>query len=527
MTAFVGVGQLIRFILRRDRVYLPVWILSIVVVIYVSAAAVRRTYDTPVEMASYAFNMGSSAASIAMAGPPVALSEIGGILIYETSMTALLAVALMAVFTVVRHTRAEEDAGRVELLGSTVVSPHAVITAAVLVAAIASVLVGAGVTLSFLAEQQPVRESLLYGAAVAAMGVVFGGVAACAAQVLSHARSAIGLSLGFLAVAFGLRAIGDVGDNAWSWISPMGWSQQVRVYDDNRWWPLLLSLALTSLLLLATVVFEAHRDLGAGIVPAKPGPASAGRSLAGVVGLVWRLQRAGVLGWSVGLLAMGLLFGSFSESIERMVADNPTLAAYFEQAGGSSIVDAFFSTSMLLMAIGASGFAVSSALRIRVEESAGRLESVLATGVSRPRWLFGSLLVTLVGTVLVVGLGGLGVGVAYATTSGETTEVWRMTGYSLAYLPATLVLAAVAVLLVGWLPRASGAAWAGVALCFLVGWLGSLLELPEWVKGLSPFTHVPAVPSEELTSASLIVLLLVTGTFVVAGFVGFRRRDVI
>ena len=48
--------------------------------------------------------------------------------------SAMLGVALMAVFLVVRHTRAEEDAGRVELLGSTVVSPHAVITAAVAVA---------------------------------------------------------------------------------------------------------------------------------------------------------------------------------------------------------------------------------------------------------------------------------------------------------------------------------------------------------------------------------------------------------
>jgi ABC-2 type transport system permease protein len=205
MTAFTGVPQLVRFVLRRDRVYLPVWVLSIVLVTYASAAAVRRTYDTPVEIASYAVNIGGSPASVAMAGPPIALTQIGGILVYETSMTALLGVALMAVFAVVRHTRAEEDAGRVELLGSTVVSPHAVITAAVLVASVASLAVGTGVTLSFLAEQQPIRESVLYGASVVAMGVVFTGVAACAAQVVSHARSAIGLSLAFLTVAFGLR----------------------------------------------------------------------------------------------------------------------------------------------------------------------------------------------------------------------------------------------------------------------------------------------------------------------------------
>lgn len=526
MTAFTGVPQLVRFVLRRDRVYLPVWILSIVLITYASAAAVRRTYDTPVEIASYAFNIGGSPASIAMAGPPIALTQIGGILVYETSMTALLGVALMAVFAVVRHTRAEEDSGRVELLGSTVVSPHAVITAAVLVASAASVAVGAGVTLSFLAEQQPVRESGLYGASVAAMGVVFAGVAACAAQVVGHARSAIGLSLAFLAVAFGLRAIGDVQENAWTWLSPMGWSQQVSVYDLNRWWPLALSLGLMGVLLVGTVLFEGRRDLGAGIVPARPGPAEAGPRLAGSVGLAWRLQRGSVIGWSVGTFTMGLLLGSFSESIARMVEDNPTLADYFATTGATDIVEAFFATSLLLLALGASGFAVSSALRTRSEESSGRLEPVLATGLSRPRWLFGSLLVTLAGTLVVVAVGGLGVGISYSMTGGAASDIGRMTALSLAYAPASLLLAALAVLLVGWGPRASGAAWGGVAVCFVIGWLGSLLDLPGWVVDLSPFTHVPAVPAQELTGMPLVLLTALSAAAVAAGYLGFRRRDI-
>ncbi len=526
MTALTGVPQLVRFVLRRDRIYLPVWILSIVVLTYASAAAVRRTYDTPVEIASYAINVGGSPASVAMAGPPIALTQIGGILVYETSLTVLLGVALMAIFAVVRHTRAEEDSGRVELLGSTVVSPHAVITAAVLVAAAASAVVGGGVTLSFLAEQQPVKESLLFGASVAAMGVVFTCVAACAAQVVSHARGAIGLSLALLALAFALRAIGDVQESGWTWLSPMGWSQQVSVYDLNRWWPLALSLGLAVLLLVGTVVFEGRRDLGAGIVPARPGPAEAGPRLAGVVGLAWRLQRGSVLGWSVGTFRMGLLLGSFSESITNMVEDNPTLADYFGTMGAKDVVEAFLATSLLLLALGAAGFAVSSALRTRSEETGGRLEAVLATGVSRTRWLFGSLLVTLAGTLVAVLVGGLGVGISYSMTGGTTSEIARMTGLSLAYAPATLLLAAVAVLLVGWAPRASGVAWAGVAVSFVISWLGGLLGLPGWVEDVSPFTHVPAVPSVDLAATPLLVLGLLSATAVALGYAGFLRRDV-
>lgn len=525
MTAFTGVVPLVRFILRRDRIYLPVWVLAIVSITYASAAAVRRTYDTPVEIASYAANIGGSPASVAMAGPPVALTRVGGILIYETSMTALLGVALMALFTVVRHTRREEDAGRVELLGSTVVSPHAVITAAVLVASVASLLVGAGVAVSFLSEAQPVTESLLYGAAVAVFGIVFAGVAACASQAMSHARGAVGVALAALGVAFGLRAIGDVNESFLSWLSPMGWSQQVKVYADNRWWPLVLSLAFSALLLVATVVLESRRDLGAGVLAARPGPASASRSLSGVVGLSWRLQRGSLAGWMIGVLTFGLMFGSFSESIKNMVADNPTLAEYFLHTG-MDIVDAFFATSLLLLGIVAAGFAVSSALRARGEETSDRLEPVLATAVSRSRWMLGNLLVTLVGTCLVVAVGGFGVGLAYAMTAGSGQDVGRMTAYSLAYLPPVLLLAALVVLLFGWLPRAAAATWVVVAGCFVIGWLGGLLKPPQWLEDLSPFTHVPQVPAADVTAAPLAVLMGLTVIAVAAGWVGFRRRDI-
>ncbi|GAB2744431.1 ABC transporter permease [Nocardioides pakistanensis] len=526
MKALTGVGPLLRFVLRRDRIYLPVWILALTATVYASIAAVRRTYDTPAEILSYAKNVGGSPASVAMAGPPVALEQVGGILIYETSLTALIGVALMAVFTVMRHTRREEDAGRVELLGSTVVSRHAVVTAAAIVSGLASVLVGAGVAASFVAEQQPLRESVLYGASIAAMGVVFTAVAAVAAQLMSHGRGAVGLSLAVLALAYGLRAVGDIQENFLSWLSPMGWSQQVRVYDDNRWWPLALSVLLSVVLMGAAVALESRRDLGSGVFPARPGPAEARPRLGTVVGLSWRLQRGSILGWSVGLFAIGLLYGSFSRSIENMIEDNPELEQYFAQTGASSIVEAFFATAMLLMAIAASGFAVSSALRTRAEESADRLESVLATAVSRPRWLLGSLLVTLLGTAVVVGVSGLGIGISYAATAGESADVLRMTGYALAYLPAPLLLAALAVLLVGWLPRASGAAWAALALVFVIGWLGDLLELPTWVDDISPFSHLPAAPAEELQLLPAAVLsALVLGTVLLGG-VGFRRRDI-
>ena len=155
MSALTGTPSLVRLALRTDRIRLTVWVLALVGITGASARAVASTYDTPAEIASYSRNLGSSPATVAMSGPPFALDQIGGIVVFETSLTVLVGVALMAALTVVRHTRADEEAGRTELLASTVVGRHADTAAALLVASGASVLVGLGVALSVLGGRFP------------------------------------------------------------------------------------------------------------------------------------------------------------------------------------------------------------------------------------------------------------------------------------------------------------------------------------------------------------------------------------
>ncbi|HEX4977111.1 MAG TPA: hypothetical protein VFV40_04520 [Nocardioides sp.] len=525
MSGLVGTVALVRFVLRRDRIRLTIWLLALVGITYASAAAVASTYDTPQKIASYGNNVGSSPAGIAMGGPPVALDTQGGILVYETALTAFIGVALLAAFTVVRHTRAEEEAGRTELLVSAVVGRHAGAAASVLVALAASVVVGLGVTWSVLDAGMPSGPAWLYGAAVTAFGAVFAGVGAVAAQLMSHGRTATGLVLAVLGAAFALRAVGDVQESFLSWLSPMGWSQQVRVMDDNRWWPLGLSLLLLVALAAAAAVLAVHRDLGSGIVPARPGPATAARWLASPVALAWRLQRGTLVGWLVGMFLLGLMFGSFSQEMERMVADNPTLAEYFEATGGS-VTDTLFATSLLFNGLGAAAFAVGSALRVRHEESRSTLELVLASGTSRTRALLEPLAVTVVGAVAVLLTGGVGTALALVLTAdGSVGDGLALVGYSLVYVPGVLALAAGAVALTGLLPRMTLVAWAWLGVTFVIGWLGGLLDPPGWVSGLSPFEHLPLVPVEDLAWLPLAALSLLATGLLGAGLAGFRRRD--
>ncbi len=522
-----GTGALVRLVLRRDRIRLPIWIVAIVAIVYASAGAVADLYSTPEQIAAYQSALGSSPAAIALAGPPFGLDSIGGIVVYEAGITALLGIALMAIFLTNRHTRAEEESGRTEVVRSTVVGRFAPLAATLIVVAAACLLVGVGVTVGVASMGVAAEGAALFGAAVAAFGVAMASVTAVVAQLMTHGRGVIGVTLSVLGASYGLRAVGDLGDGTLSWLSPMGWSQQVSAFEDNLWGPLAISAAFSLVMVALAVWLASHRDLGAGIIPPRPGPATASRSLGSAVGLALRLQRGSIIGWTIGVFAGGLAFGSFSREVQVMVEENPELADFFGPGGGAAdLSDAFFSTALLVISLLAVAFAVGSVLHVRGEETSGRLDSVLATGVSRTRLLLANLLITGLGSALIVAVGGAGIGLAHGLITDDLASVPRMTGYALVYLPAVLLMAGVAVALLGWLPRYAAVAWVPVAVAFVIGWLGHLLRFPDWIKNLSPFTHTPLVPIETASAVPLVVLTALAIAGAAAGLVGFRQRDI-
>jgi ABC-2 type transport system permease protein len=525
---FTGTWTLVRLILRKDRIRLPVWVGAIVGLVAVSTGSVKGLYDTPEAQASYAATVGTSTATVAMNGPPTALDTIGGISVYENSLTAIVGVALMAVFLTVRHTRGDEEAGRTELLRAGVLGRHADLAATGVVELTASVAVGAGVAGSFLAFGLPTSGSLIFGASVASVGVVFTAVALVAAQLASHARAAIGLSLTTLGVAYVVRAVGDVAENGLSWVSPIGWAQAGRAFADERWWPLLLAILFAVGLGLLAAWLMTQRDLGAGMLPERRGSASASRWLAGALGLAARLQRPSVIGWSVGLGLLGVAYGVLAEDIQDMIEGQPELERIFlAESGGASIVDAYFAVILTLTALVVTGFTISATLRLRTEEAAFRAEAMLATPLSRVRWTGSWLAVTIAGTVVVLGAAGLGTGLGTAAVLGDAGYVGSILLDSLTYLPATLILGFLGFALYGWFPRGGGVAWALLAICFVIGWLGELLSLPEWFVELSPYSQTPQVPLVDRELAPLVVLTGIALALVVVGLAGFRRRDLV
>jgi ABC-2 type transport system permease protein len=281
---------------------------------------------------------------------------------------------------------------------------------------------------------------------------------------------------------------------------------------------------VTAMLGVVAAALAIHRDVGGGLIPPRPGPSTASPRLRSALALAFRLQRGSVIGWTAGLFVLGAVYGSVANDIEDFVGDNEAIADILARAGGD-LTESFLATALLILALVGSGFSLQAALRLHAEETGIRAEPVLATPVSRSQWVAGHLAVAVAGTVAVLAGGGLGLGITYGIASDDLGQIPRMVAASLTYVPAVAVLIGIAIVLFGVAPGAVAAAWAGLGAVLAIGMLGELLNLPGWVRGLSPFEQTPQVPADDVAVVPLLVLAAIATAFIVTGFVGFRRRD--
>ncbi|MEV0339546.1 ABC transporter permease [Nocardia sp. NPDC050713] len=520
-----GVGTLVRFALWRERLSLPCWLLGVGALLAFQSLASQRFYDTPQKLAQLRETMSGSAATIAMAGPTRLLDTIGGEIVFEIFAYLAVVVALLNMFLIGRHTRSEEETGRAELLRSAPVGRWAPPVAALGVAGLADIAVALVVFAAAAGTGLPVAGSLLLGVVTAGIGVTFAAVTAVAAQVFENPRSVYGAVGLALAAAYVARAVGDVGNGVASWTSPIGWGQRSYPYAGDRWWTVLLFAAATAILTAVAFLLLDRRDFGAGLLPYGTGRASASWALRSPLGLAWRLQRGSLAGWTVGVFALGTAYGSFAESIEDYLTDNPEIAAYLP-GGATEAVDSYLSLAVSITALLAAAFGITSVLRARGEETAGRAEPILAAPVSRAHWLTSHLTVATVGGGFVLACGGFGVGLSYGLTIADAVQPLRMTGAALVYLPAVWTIVAIATIGCGWLPKAAvPLAWTVFAYCAVALLFTAAFDLPAWFDKASPFTHIPKAPLETVTAAPILAITSVAAAGLVAGFAGFRRRD--
>ncbi|NBH12245.1 ABC transporter permease, partial [Amycolatopsis sp. SID8362] len=264
------------------------------------------------------------------------------------------------------------------------------------------------------------------------------------------------------------------------------------------------------------------------ILPPRPGPARAAASLRTPFALAWRLHRGPLLGWLIGVAVVGAVFGSIASGIGDLVGSSPQAQQIFERLGGShALTQAFLAAMAGMFAMVASLYGVQAALRMRGEETAIRLEPVLATSVGKLRWAGGHLVFAFFGTAALLLVGGLFMGLANGLRTGDVGgSIGDTLAGMLVQLPAAWVVVALAVAIFGLAPAYSAAGWAVGALALLLSLFGPVVNLPQAVLDVSPFQHPPKLPGQEFAATPIVWLLVVAVVALVAGLAGWRRRDV-
>ncbi|MEO5875586.1 MAG: hypothetical protein ABIS86_03540, partial [Streptosporangiaceae bacterium] len=531
MRAHQGTGKLIRLILRRDRWLLPVWVVLLAGYTVSLTSSIDKLYPTGAERLTFIAETAGTGSYMAMFGP--AFGSGTGALGAQRATSVLVIVAVINLLTAVRHTRTEEEAGRRELLAATPIGRQAPVSAVLAVLFCADLVLGLLVALGMTSLDSSVAGAFALGLEVTLAGWIMAAVGVFLAQVCAGARIARGIGFAALAGVYLLRMAGDAGGDdggaSWLWVlSPIAWLQRVRAYADERWWLFLPALALVLVLTAGAYALSARRDIGAGLLQPRLGPAEGSAYLGGPLGLAWRLHRGLLIAWSFGFAVAGAVFGGLAQSADTTVGDNQRLQDILDRMGGQgAFSDSFLAAMTSLIGVIAAGYAVQTVFMLRSEEAGQRAEPVLSLGVSRLRWAAGHLTFTILGTSAALLSYGLFAGLTYGTGRGDLGgELPRVLGAALVQLPAVWTVAAVTLLCYGLLPRLTAVAWAAPVLCLVFGQFGAIFKLDQWVLDISPFTHVPRLPGGHVSATSLVVLLAIALILGAAGLIGFRRRDI-
>lgn len=530
-STLAGTGTLLRFMLRRDRIRTTAWVLGIALAGFYFANAIQIIAETEEDLVSLS-GMYADPIGRMMVGPGFGMDDPTHERFFSAGYVLFIyiLIALFSVFTVVRHTRAEEQTGRAELVRANVVGRHATLTATLILTTAANVIAALLVWAGALAADYSAEGSALVAVGGLAVGLFFAGAAAVSAQLSEYSRGASAMAGGLIGVAYLVRMGGDMaelGGNALSWFSPLAWSQQTAPYVEDRWWPLLLPLGFAVVLVWLGYWLATKRDVNASLIPARLGRGAAKRSLGTPMGMASRTLRGGLRGWGIALLLTGLMFGSFAQTMVDAADDLPEeMSQIF---AGEDLMLGYLAYMALFMAVFIGAAGVSGLGQLRGEENRGRAEYAMSAPVGRTGWLGAHLAVLLIGLFLILALVGasMGLGAVASLSDGGGQYFGELFLASVMQAPAVLAVIGIVTALFGWLPRAAApVGWVIIGFAGVMSTFGGLLDLPEAVTNLNLFGHLSEYPVEDIAWTPVLALTAIGVVGIAAGLLGWNRREV-
>lgn len=532
--AYFRTGRLLAINLRRDWLKMTIWMLVMAGLFASVAFKFNDLYGTKTAIAQIITTL-KTPAMISLFGRlpsgPYTTADI-----FASEMTVFMAIfgAIMNFSFAVSLTRGDEDSGVTELVSAHAVGPYATLTAA-----IAELLVLNG-TLALLysfglqfagLRGTDTAGNFVLGIGLGLNGLMFGVLAILLAQLVESSRAATGLSYAIFGLVYLSRMVTDVSHPKYTWLSPLGWVEKFQTYRQNNWLPALFMLIASAIFIGGAILLRSHRDLNAGIIATRPGRKTASFMLQGPIGLFWRLERNTIFIWVIGMFLFAAMYGSVFDTVAGILKTNPLTMRLLADphaavAAQTQILKSFIAMLMIIFAVVSAIPGIQIINRLVGDEKKGFFESLHARPISRLR-LNGILtcLGLLTSTItLAASVAGLEIAANSVLKHPLATKLF-VHAFT-ANLAPMLIMVAISVCLVGWLPRLTALNWGYLGLAFGVGYFGRLLDLPNWATKLTPFGFIGRVPAVAVQWPTFWWQLGIALVIVIVGLVGYLHRDI-
>ncbi len=525
LNSYMGAGKYFRFTLKHNLMRYLVWIAVLVLMLAYVGAYYKTLFDTQEKLNEFAA-IGATPGMVAMIGKLGNLATMGAAVWTKIWMFNAMTLAIGMVFQVTKGARADEENGRTELFRSRPLGIHSTLASVVggalllcFVTGLLSTAVCIGLKLDPAGEG--VTGSILFGLSITAMGWIGVGIGALSNQFSSSASLSNSTGSILIMLFYSMRLMGDMGTNdTLTWLSPVGWCERMAPWAENRGWLIIPVIVLTAILIIMALWIESRRDYGAGVLRDKKGRSEARPIMKSSWGLVLHLYKGSIIGWSIGIMLSGMMFGSVAKSMIDLFSDSG-----IPMVGGSGM-DSLLSFLLCFVGLVSVVEPMLIMTGLRSDEANGLTEVMLAKGISRTRIIMDRFIIGSCLAAIMLLLGGLSCGFTYGAAANDMSQTWRLAFDALIYLPGIMAILGVIVLLFGYFPRTTiPAAWFLYGLMYFAVLLSDALKLPDWVLNILPFIGTPKVPYESY-SASVFGYLIGAVVFLVLGIAGVKKRDI-
>ncbi len=505
-----------------------IWVATMSGITILVAVMMGELYGNPFERMSMRMAMDSPAMT-AMAGP-VPPGEFTEATLFMVLMILFLGLAyglynILIANQVIKH---EENDGLTELLIASGIGRKSLFVKHVIVGIMINVpffvVTLLGLSLVNL-NGSNFDGHLLFVGAVTLFGLLFYAITMMIGAFVATSDLTFGLSLAILIGFYLYRAITDVVDTGYSVMSPYHWLSRLDAYGGNNviWlFPFAFIIVFIAIAYLVTL----KRDVNDGIIKAKTKRKT--KNITTYPKLLLNQSRLLIFAWIAALIIMGLSYGAVLEDIEDIMSSNFIMSAAVETGQVDNPVLFFISMISIITAIVAMfpGLMIIGKL---LKEEKYRLEWMLS-GVDASHLNRRTILITHIILAVIVSLIGHALYLASLYSMSLIVDDFQAELLDFFYAlvsegSAIVLILGLAVLLYGISYKLFKVIWPITGFLFIISYVGTILQFPEWVLFFSPFYHLGHIFIDGPVWGTIITLYVIGIILMIIGTIAYQRRD--